>query len=72
MIRHENADAMVLASALMRGIHPPGRSPIGLWRQHFDDELRLRPKSEEKPTSRSSVCLYHVIWSWACVVNQIN
>jgi hypothetical protein len=23
VIRHENADAMVLASALMRGIHPP-------------------------------------------------
>jgi hypothetical protein len=23
MIRHRNADGMVLASALMRGIHPP-------------------------------------------------
>jgi hypothetical protein len=23
VIRHQNADAMVLASALMRGIHPP-------------------------------------------------
>jgi hypothetical protein len=56
MIRHENADAMVLSSALMRGIHPwtsailniiRGRMPLisalarSRWRQHFDDELRL-------------------------------
>ena len=54
MICHENADAMILASALMRGI-PPWTSAIlniirggeclsnahwlGPWRQHFDDEL---------------------------------
>jgi hypothetical protein len=56
MIRHENTDAMVLVSALMRGI-PPGLPPfwilsggeclsnahrLGPWRQHFHDELRLR------------------------------
>ena len=48
-----NADAMVLASACLRGIHPPdiiqnGERPggecllnahwLGPWRQHFDDE----------------------------------
>ena len=48
-----NADAMVLASACLRGIHPPdiiqnGKRPggecllnvhwLGPWRQHFDDE----------------------------------
>jgi hypothetical protein len=34
VIRHQNTDAMVLASVLMRGIHPPdniqnGRRPVG-------------------------------------------
>jgi hypothetical protein len=29
VIRHENADAMVLASALMRGIHPPDNNQNG-------------------------------------------
>jgi hypothetical protein len=46
MIRHQNADAMVLVSAIMRGIHPLDVHHfeywLGPWRQNFDDELRLR------------------------------
>jgi hypothetical protein len=57
MIRHQNADVMGLATALMRGIAPldvrhfeyfqggeclSNAHWLGLWRQHFDDELRLR------------------------------
>jgi hypothetical protein len=61
MIHLQNADVMVLASALMRGIIPQcypldirhfeyfqggeclsNAHWLGLWRQHFDDELRLR------------------------------
>jgi uncharacterized membrane protein YccC len=48
MIRHQNTDAMALASALMSS--PPGRPPFSIlsegeclsYRQHFNDELRLR------------------------------
>jgi hypothetical protein len=55
---HQNADAMVLASARLRGIPPPlvvrlfniirggeclsNAHWLGPWGQHFDDELRLR------------------------------
>ena len=57
MIRHQNADVMGLATALMRGIAPldvrhfeyfqggeclSNAHWLGPWRQHFDDELRLR------------------------------
>ena len=58
MIHHQNADATVPASALMRGITPldirhfeyfqgvnasqTRALAISPWRQHFDDELRLR------------------------------
>jgi hypothetical protein len=58
MIHHQNAIAMGLASALMRGITPldvcqfeyfqgggecfSNAHWLGPWRQHFDDELRLR------------------------------
>jgi hypothetical protein len=57
MIHHQNADAMGLASALMRGITPldvrhfeyfqggeylSNAHWLGPWRQHFDDKLRLR------------------------------
>ena len=55
VIRHQNADAMVLASALMKGIHPllifkmvdvQGECPsqahwLGPWRQHFDDGIMV-------------------------------
>jgi hypothetical protein len=57
MIHHQNADAMVLSSARLRGIPLDVRHFeyydqggeclsnahwLGPWRQHFDDELRLR------------------------------
>jgi hypothetical protein len=56
MIHHQNADAMGIASALMRGITLldvrhfqyfqggeclSNAHWLGPWRQHFDDELRL-------------------------------
>jgi hypothetical protein len=59
MIHHQNADAMVLASARLRGIPPwtsailniiRGRMPLkralaATMASAFDDELRVTPKS---------------------------
>jgi hypothetical protein len=50
IIYRQNADAMVLASARLRGIPPwmsailniiRGGMPLGPWHQHFDNKLRL-------------------------------
>jgi hypothetical protein len=55
MIRHQNADAMVLASALMRGA-----LAIGPWRQHFYDKLRLRQNDRKNQEVGLLYSLYSV------------
>jgi hypothetical protein len=66
-----NADAMVLASALLRGIHPlilfkmadvqGGECPsnvhwLGPWRQHFDDESWRGSGYSSRPS------VYLILW----------
>jgi hypothetical protein len=77
MIHHQNADAMVLASARLRGI-PPWTSAIlnnyqggeclsnahrlGPWRRHFDDELRL-PQNHWKIIGKTKKSGFRVAYS---------
>ena len=75
MIHHQNADAMGLASALMRGIAPMDvhrfeyfqegetRTARPIWRQHFDDELRLRQNHWKiiGKTKKSGFCIVYSV-----------
>ena len=78
MIHHQNADAMVLASAGLRGIPPldvrhfeyyqgdkclSNAHWLGPWRQHFDDELRLRQNHSKiiGKTKKSAFCVHYSV-----------
>ena len=78
MIHHQNADAMVLASALMRGITPldvrhfeyfqggeclSNTHWLGPWRQHFDDELRFICQNHWKIIRKTKKSVFCVVYS---------